>query len=72
MLTDEQIADGWIAHDGGECPVPLDSRPGIMFRDGCIIPEGTRTAGSHLVGYWRHHAGFYAHEHIIAYRLIQP
>lgn len=24
------IPEGWIAHDGGPCPVPLDSRPGVM------------------------------------------
>jgi len=26
MLTDEQKAAGWIEHDGGPCPVLLDSR----------------------------------------------
>lgn len=31
MLTDEQRANGWIEHDGGPCPVPLNSRPRIMF-----------------------------------------
>lgn len=34
MLTPEQIADGWIEHDGGPCPVPLDSRVTIMCRTG--------------------------------------
>jgi len=34
MLTPDQIADGWLPHDGGTCPVPLDSRPAVMFRDG--------------------------------------
>lgn len=34
MLTPEQIADGWIAHDGGPCPVPLGSRVTIMCRGG--------------------------------------
>jgi len=29
-----KIPAGWIAHDGGECPVPLDSRVDVIFRDG--------------------------------------
>jgi|JI6StandDraft_1071083.scaffolds.fasta_scaffold744367_1 hypothetical protein len=32
MLTDEQIADGWIAHDGGECPVPPKARVLCILR----------------------------------------
>lgn len=43
-LTPEQIAAGWLPHDGGECPVPLDSKPGVMFRDGEIIEPGNETA----------------------------
>ena len=31
-LTPEQIADGWIEHDGSGCPVPLDSRLTPLFR----------------------------------------
>lgn len=26
--------DGWIPWSGGECPVPLDSKPGVRFRNG--------------------------------------
>ena len=32
MLTPEQIADGWVEHDGGPCPVPMDSRPEMLFK----------------------------------------
>jgi hypothetical protein len=39
MLTDKQRADGWIEHDGGECPVALDSRPLVLFRDGMGIVD---------------------------------
>ena len=41
------LPEGWIAHLGGPCPVPLNSRPGVMFRDGMKIdnPEETPTAG---------------------------
>ena len=45
MLTPEQIADGWIEHDGGPWPVALDSCPGIIFRDGEVIPIGQYSAG---------------------------
>jgi hypothetical protein len=30
------LPPGFIAHDGSGCPVPLNSRPGVMFRDGFI------------------------------------
>lgn len=30
-LTPEMIADGWIKHDGGPCPVPLDSIVDVMI-----------------------------------------
>jgi hypothetical protein len=33
-LTAEEIAEGWIAHDGGPCPVNEGSLPKIMLRDG--------------------------------------
>ena len=32
--TEAMLADGWIKHDGGPCPVPLDSRPGVMLHNG--------------------------------------
>ena len=47
MLTPEQIADGWIEHDGGKCPVPLPSRVTIMCRSGDI---GT---GEASICFWR-------------------
>jgi len=33
-LTPEQIADGWVPWNGGECPVEPESKPTVMFRDG--------------------------------------
>lgn len=43
MLTDELRAAGWIEHDGGPCPVPLDSWPEVMFAsDGDIYFEEAR------------------------------
>ena len=39
MLTDQQRADGWIEHDGGPCPVPLDSYVETLWDDGKIFPR---------------------------------
>jgi hypothetical protein len=30
-LTPEMIAEGWLPHDGGPCPVDPDSRPMMVF-----------------------------------------
>jgi hypothetical protein len=32
-LTAEEIAEGWIAHDGGPCPVNEGSAPEVMLRN---------------------------------------
>jgi len=31
-LTPEQIADGWLPHDGGECPVDAKRFFSVMFK----------------------------------------
>ena len=61
MLTPEQIADGWIEHDGGPCPVPLDSRPRILFKVGEPYGSGRVRATCWV---W----GGYGRAAIIAYR----
>lgn len=33
VLTPEQIADGWVEWNGGECPVEPESVPAVMFID---------------------------------------
>lgn len=71
MLTDEQRADGWIEHDAGPCPVPLNSEPEVMFGDGYVFGSGLRRAGYWLVGYW-HHYFPEPRDRIIAYRLETP
>jgi len=56
MLTPEQLADGWIAHEGGSRPVDMWKPVTIMRRDGktarhpdcrhldwAIYPEYTHT-----------------------------
>lgn len=37
-MTD--LPEGYLPHDGGPCPVPLDSRPGVMFADGVCTGMG--------------------------------
>jgi len=61
MLTPEQIADGWIEHDGGPCPVPLAIRVTIMCRGG-----GTDTDEAHC-WWWGRNENPVDYE-IIAYR----
>jgi hypothetical protein len=39
-------AEGWIEHDGGECPVPLDSAPHIKFRNGGHPVQSVVTANA--------------------------
>ena len=41
MLTEEQIAEGWIAHDGGPCPVHGDVGVSVLFRDGMRLCVST-------------------------------
>lgn len=36
VLTDEQIADGWIEHDGGPCPVDASTPVEILVRAGDV------------------------------------
>jgi hypothetical protein len=68
MLTPE-IPEGFKPHDGGPCPVPLDSRPGVMIRGFsrnhiCQQPGGDDEA--RLFNWeWR---GEFFPAHIIAYR----
>ena len=66
MLTDEMRADGWIEHDGGPCPVPLDSKPAIVFADGSGRPGGLFTARFWFRTFWTHEA--HPNNHIIAYK----
>ena len=40
-LTDEQRAQGWIEHGGGECPVPLDSFVIVQQRSNFIRDRKT-------------------------------
>lgn len=70
MLTPEQIAEGWIEHDGGPCPVPFSSRvAAIKFRDGLIRTSGGRGFRASAIP-WQHILIGRGNPdlHIIAYR----
>ena len=76
MLTPEQIADGWLPHDGGPCPVPLQTKVQVMFHSGEIrYPRraGWWTAFDTVSKFaehdlWQHQSPNPAN-HIIAYKL---
>lgn len=72
-LTDEMRADGWIEHDGGPCPVDLESRPAILWKDGVITIAGHCAAREWTElepDSWQH-LGHERH-HIIAYKPEPP
>lgn len=69
MISEAMKAEGWIEHDGGPCPVPLDSRPGVMTKDGWILEPGIGIAEGWVVGIdvWQRQGKFTGF-HIIAYK----
>ena len=75
MLTPEQIADGWIAHDVGACPVDPDSKPAVLFRDGCFVNAGEGLASIWVTddgeNFWLHKSNAPSAD-IIAYRPEKP
>lgn len=62
MLSEQQIADGWKLHDGGECPVDMWQPVTIMRRDG-----KTATHRDCRFLDWRPWEA-YSHTDIIAYK----
>ena len=69
MLTSEQIADGWIEHDGFGCPV-RDCPPGgiyVMLRCG-IMGWVTPTAKAWTMFSPQTSISYYTDTDIIAYR----
>lgn len=40
------LEPGWLPHDGSGCPVPLQSKPGVMFRSRWSSEMGLRPAES--------------------------
>ena len=68
-LTPEQIADGWIEHDGSGCPVEPFSKPGVIIRGffgthPCQFPGGEDEAAAFE---WQHNPRTPAAD-IIAYK----
>ena len=70
MLTDQQRADGWIEHDGGPCPVPLDSLVATIWDDGKFFSDCCAIGFTIWPENWEHRDLITAKtgERIIAYR----
>lgn len=65
MLSEQQIAEGWLPHDGGPCPVHAESTPGVMLRSGAWRePKACFSAGDYK---WEHDS-FNPRYDIIAYK----
>ncbi len=65
--------DGWIEHDGGPCPVPLDSKVDLLHRSNVSITT-VPALWSEEWGRWAWKGTRYEgwNENIIAYRPEQP
>jgi hypothetical protein len=61
----EADKDGWIKHDGGECPLPSGIRFDAKMRDGVIAHDEPPTCGDGRI--WKH---LWGEADIIAYRPI--
>lgn len=67
------LPEGFVPHDGGPCPVPLDSMPAIMTRSGEVQSGGSWRASFWQAGesdWWQHRGDH--RNNIIAYRLKEP
>ena len=74
-MTLPDLPEGFVAHDGGPCPVEWDSRPGVIFRDGYRQKVGEVMAGQWVfpdhgpdLWQWARHGP----ADIIAYRPTPP
>lgn len=63
--TEAMFADGWIKHDGGQCPVPHNTRVRYLMLD---ESEGTRPMWAGNLD-WSHEGWG---SDIIAYKVEQP
>lgn len=65
LASQQPADDGWIAWGGGECPVSINARVYVRFRDG-EISEDAEIAGllrwTHVSADWD----------IVAYRVVKP
>lgn len=70
-LTAQQIAEGWIAHDGGPCPVPQDTVVEALLRSGGAFNDRAGVLGSGSVDNWRqsNHADWGGLD-VMAYRVV--
>lgn len=66
-LTPEMIAEGWLPHDGGPCPVKGTASLGVLYRCGLKVRWSLDDHISDAV--WRHDGSA---NDIIAYRPENP
>lgn len=64
-LTPEQIAEGWVPHNGGECPIKDDRTLHEVMLEGGNVPQRDRRASQWI---WSHKGWG---SDIIAYRIIE-
>ncbi len=58
-----EIPDGWIAHDGGPCPVAIGTTVSVLYRNGLQATW----AVSHGMG-WKYLPDYLPEHDIIAYK----
>ncbi|QOV92586.1 hypothetical protein [Novosphingobium sp. ES2-1] len=69
MLSEAMKAEGWLPWNGeGPCPVPLDSRPDVMFRDSEIERAMKASFWAQPGPDWWKHQSDIRSEDIIAYK----
>ncbi len=61
------LPEGFVPHDGGPCPVPLDSMPAVMFRDGEIVENWPASNWGGEKDWWQWQGSRRGYD-IIAYR----
>ncbi len=62
----DELPEGWIAHDGGPCPVPLGSKVSVLYRNGVRGTLFTIDLG------WDHLPDYHPEADIIAYKPENP
>lgn len=64
----DQAQDGWIEHDGGECPVPADTPVKVQCR---FEPAPDEDQEAWPAGGWHWlHSGFPGRGDIVSYRVV--
>jgi len=71
----DELGDGWIQWNGGECPVPAGTPVQVRFRDGGEFEGSALKSWCTFEEHWRigiEHDQTPCAEDIVAYRIINP